>query len=253
MRGAYGQAYDKSWLIGTDAILKLTFTSSIPDTITFLDSVGVNWSSAASNISDTSGNILFYCNGTEVGNIRAQIMDNGDTLTDLLFYNDYQAGFIEPQTNIILPKADNTFYLFYYSESDSLYATGTIDEPDRLYYAVVDMNQNGGLGKVISKKNIAYKGLFGDCRLTACRHGNGRDWWLVHQGFQSNQYFVYRVTPDSIYGPNIQNIGPSVFYNDNNGAQSVFSADGAKFATIWLLSPQNTYYYQIRFVALLHE
>ncbi len=35
----------------------------------------------------------------------------------------------------------------------------TIEETDRLYYAVIDMDSNGGLGKVVSKKNVAYKGI----------------------------------------------------------------------------------------------
>ena len=57
--------------------------------------------------------------------------------------------------------------------------------PNELYYAIIDMNQNGGLGKVISKKNLLYKGTFGGGRITACRHANGRDWWLVHQRFSN--------------------------------------------------------------------
>ena len=234
----YGQAYDKGWIIGNGTMIKLIVNPTTLDTASFYwGTAATHTSLASSNVSDSLGNILFYCNGVNVGNGIGQIMDNGDNLPDAMFYNAFVGGFTERQTNLILPKSGNTFYLFYYSESDSLYASNTINEPDRLYYAVIDMDQNGGLGKVISKKNIAYKGLFGDCRLTATRHANGRDWWMVHQGFASNEYFIYLVTPDSIYPPTIQKIGPSSLYAENLGAQSTFSPDGSKFATISSIAP----------------
>lgn len=232
------QAYDRTWLIGSGDPVTLTFSSNSFDTASFNHGFnGISTDVAHSNISDTSGNVLLYCNGSQIGNRLALLMENGDTLIDSLLYNVFPSGFPEPQTNLIIPQNGNKFYLFYYSESDSLFATNTINEPDRLYYAIIDMNQNGGLGKVISKKNIAHKGIFGDCRLTACRHANGRDWWMVHQGFQSDEYFVYLVTSDSIYSPRIQHIGSSNFFNDNLGAQSVFSPDGSKFATVSSLGP----------------
>ena len=227
-----GQFYDKTWIVGTLPMVTLTFNTALPDIGTLRgNNAVIAIDVACSDVSDTNGNLLFYYNGSEVSDSTTNIMEGGDTLTDSLMYLDYQAGFIEPQTNIIIPRSGKTFYLFYFSESDSLYASNTINEPDRLYYAIIDMSQNNGLGKVVSKKNIAYKGLFGDCRLTACRHANGRDWWMVHQGFENNEYFIYLVTPDSVYPPNIQQIGPSDFWADNPGAQSAFSPDGSKFVT----------------------
>lgn len=219
-------------------MIKLTFNGNIYDTSSYCgNNPIVSMDGAACNVSDTAGNILFFSNGIQVGNSLAQVMENGDTLTDSLFYSMFAGGFTEPQTTLILPRSGNTFYLFYYSESDSLLATQTIAEPDRLYYAIIDMDANGGLGKVTSKKNIAYKGLFGDCRLTACRHANGRDWWLVNQGEANNEYFVYLITPDSVYPPQIQYLGPSDFYEDGLGSQSCFSPDGSKFATVSLIGP----------------
>jgi hypothetical protein len=232
------QPYDKAWIVGSNTMVKLSFNANTIDTASFYwGAAYVTTNSSTSDVSDTNGNLLFYTNGSTVGNSLGQLMENGDSLVDPMFYTLYPGGVTEPQTNIIIPRSGNTFYLFYFSESDSLYATQTIDEPDRLYYAIIDMDQNGGLGKVISKKNLAYKGLFGDCRLTACRHANGRDWWLVHQGFQNDEYFIYLVTPDGVSAPTIQHIGPSGFYEDNLAAQSVFSPDGSKFATITFASP----------------
>ena len=227
-----GQFYDRTWVIGAIPMVTLTFNSDTTVLGSFYGNTPMNFTDeASSNVSDTNGSLLFFCNGSVIADSTTNVMMGGDTLLDSLFFSIYAGGFVEPQTNIILPRSGNTFYVFYFSESDSLYGSNTIDEPDRLYYAVVDMNQNGWRGKVISKKNVAYKGLFGQCRITACRHANGRDWWLVHQGFQNDEYFTYLVTPDSVHAPRIQHIGPSNFYADNPGSQSAFSPDGSKFAT----------------------
>ncbi len=164
-------------------------------------------------------------------------MDGGDKIIDSVFYHYYPDGVTESQTTLILPKKDNTFYVFYDNETDSLYLDGIYAEPDLFQYAVVDMSQNQGRGKVLSKKNTVYKGLFGDCRLTACRHANGRDWWVVHQGYISDEYFIYLITPDSVYPPHIQHIGVSGFYDDNAASQAGFSPDGAKYFTATARSP----------------
>jgi hypothetical protein len=57
-----------------------------------------------------------------------------------------------------------------------------------LYYHLIDMNENNGLGKVISKNqpffDQGYVG-FAEC-LAAIKHANGRDWWLIASGQYGN-------------------------------------------------------------------
>ena len=57
-----------------------------------------------------------------------------------------------------------------------------------IYYSVIDISLNGGLGEVISKNNIALTGLFG-WGLSACKHANGRDWWVF--AFNDCANYVY--------------------------------------------------------------
>ena len=223
------QFFDKAWLVGFNGEEKVTYNSSIPDTQFYRTSYPIYFNGSGSNVSDTSGNILLLANGMSIGGGDRHLLDNGDTLTDLLLYHDYPAGFPQPYSNIILPKKNNQFYFIYISESDSLHGLGG-QQCDRLYCAVVDMNANGGQGKVISKKNVLWKGsLIDDTRMTACRHANGRDWWFINHGFNNDEYHSYLVTPDSIYPPIIQHAGP-ITINGNIG-QSVFSADGSIYAT----------------------
>jgi hypothetical protein len=68
--------------------------------------------------------------------------------------------------------------------------------------------------------------------MQACKHANGRDWWLVKQGgYGKNELIKYLVTKDSIYGPYTQTFAEPAFeYFDLNG-QIAFSPDGKKFAS----------------------
>ncbi|HRG91100.1 MAG TPA: hypothetical protein PLW44_18885, partial [Chitinophagales bacterium] len=143
-------------------------------------------SNASCFMADDNDSILFQCNGTKVVNKRLELLENGDFLTDMQFYNVMEGpGTSVAQSVLALPKGNNTYWLFYYSYSDSLFASGT-GSPDRLYYAIVDMNENNGAGKVVKKKMPVYKGIMGDCRLTAVRHANGRDWWMVNHGWSND-------------------------------------------------------------------
>lgn len=226
------QFYDRTWLVGAVQSVKLTFNSSTPDTASFhTDDANRFMLYSAANISDTIGNLLFYSNGSEIIDTSTYPMDGGDSIIDNLMYSDYYQGVPVAQTALILPRKDNTYYVFYFSQSDSQYAVNIVYEPDRFYYAIVDMAQNNGRGKVITKKQPLYSEQFGHGRLTACRHANGRDWWLVHQGYTNNEYFIYLVTPDSIYTPKIQYIGLSEFYDAQYGAQASFSPDGDRYFT----------------------
>ena len=89
------------------------------------------------------------------------------------FTDDFkQYGLPIPYGNIILPVPDdsNRYVLFHQTGNyNSTYLT-----PTELYYSVIDVSLNGGLGEVISKNNIALTNSFGG-GLAACKHGNGRD------------------------------------------------------------------------------
>jgi hypothetical protein len=95
------------------------------------------------------------------------------------------------------------------------------------------MQANGGLGSVIVKNKVLLKDAeLMKVGMQACRHANGRDWWLVKQGgYYKNELIKYLVTKDSIYGPYTQTFPePALEYFDLNG-QIAFSPDGKKFAS----------------------
>ncbi len=179
---------------------------------------------------DSANDILFQCNGYVVANRQGQLIDGGDSLTDDILYDlDHLVGSQITQSTVALPKKDNTYWIFYYSFSDSLLLSGN-GSPDRLYYAVVDMNANNGLGKVVQKKIPVYKGIMGDCRLTAVKHANGKDWWLVNHGYGNDVYNKFLITADTVIGPFVQHIGPVESEPDLDG-MAQFNQQGTKYAS----------------------
>ena len=64
-------------------------------------------------------------------------------------------------------------------------------------------------------------------RLTACRHANGRDWWLLQ--FKEDKVYNYLITPEGIILDHEQTL-PFVIPSQSFG-QTKFSPAGDKFAS----------------------
>jgi hypothetical protein len=78
---------------------------------------------------------------------------------------------------------------------------------DILNYSVVDMDSNNGNGKVVDKNHILLDSQhYAQMALTAVRHGNNKDWWLVKADLWKHQYQLFLVKEDTILGPYYHNI-----------------------------------------------
>jgi len=65
--------------------------------------------------------------------------------------------------------------------------------------------------------------------MTAVKHGNGRDWWLLVHPFFSNDFYEYLITPAGISGPMLLSVGSCIACNNTDDqGQMVFSKDGSK-------------------------
>lgn len=195
-----------------------------------------------SNICDSaSGKLLFVCNGMVLYDTVGNIIENGDSLVPEQIYlkNSYPSSSFT-QSSIILPKGNqNLYYVIIPTVSDSAYnqywtnPNGIKYPFDEILCNVVDMNANGGLGKVILKNKILLNHIeLSPNIMQACRHSNGVDWWLLKQGLDSNIIYRFLVTKDSIYGPYVQNFQSPNFVFFEGSGQSAFSKDGTKYAVV---------------------
>ncbi len=144
------------------------------------------------------------------------------------------------QGSLILPKGTNgEYYVFIPTVTDSLYniyftnPNSTRAPYDLLRCDVVDMKLNGGNGKVIEKDKILLQNIeISKVMMQACKHSNGRDWWLLKHGSSQNTIYRFLVTKDSIYGPYLQTFAQPIWDYVDLFGQSAFSKDGKKYAAV---------------------
>ena len=222
-----------NWVIGSGSVKNCTinFSSGYPviDTVT----VAARLHDINASMSDTNGNILFYTNGYKIINKNHQLMDNGDSITCCIgvFQQGMQNGFGAPQSALILPKPGSSNLYYVFNESLDIWATTPYFQYTPLvYYSVVDMSYNGGLGKVVQKNIPLLSDTLNIGFLTACRHANGRDWWMLIREYESNRYHRFLISPSGVQEIGIQIVGnpiPQYSYG-----QTIFSPDGSKFVCV---------------------
>jgi hypothetical protein len=243
----FSQDYDMQWVQGDVPVSVMDFRN---DTIQFhfvTNNDNAPLFIGTANICNKQGSFQFFTNGIAVYDRYGNIMPNGDTLS---FYNynywlSINSGAPNDQAVLILPKpgSENLYYIFHFVPTDTsfTYQGTSYGLPTHFYYSVVDMSANMGLGDVVQKDvRLPLTGVNCASRLTAVKHANGRDWWIIRHGWRDNKYIKFLLTPDTILGPYIQNIGPD--YNQNGRAidyygTSVFNTDGTKMASANGLSP----------------
>lgn len=226
---SYGQKEADEWPIGLSNVCSINFIPSL--TIdTLCPDFSIYYDRGGASICDSNGSLLFISNGVKVYNNTCNLIDNAVQFNSFEYDAQYSSGTNLFQDNIALPKKDNTYYLLAYVQSDSATIKGQIW--DMIQYHVIDMDANGGQGSMISKSNVLLKDSFlNGSEFTACRHGNGRDWWVIKTAASINRYYKFLVTPDTIIGPMVQTLGYDTvsFYITPSG-QAVFSRDGTKYA-----------------------
>jgi hypothetical protein len=236
---AYGQVkQDYQWIMGYDQaadpkIINLDF-NFCNNSISQASTIDGFWMEGSNtSMSDTNGNLLFYSNGCYIINKAGEVMDNGEGINPGLIEDIYcPAGgspYIQGVISIPAPGSDSLYYIFnldmdlpYFMVPNFLGVA-----PERLYYQVIDMTEYNGLGKVISKNQIAIQDTFARGCLKAVRHANGVDWWIIVPKSHSYCYFLTLVTTQGVQPAVLKCEGK--IWGDLDLTQSVFSPDGTKY------------------------
>jgi outer membrane protein OmpA-like peptidoglycan-associated protein len=143
-------------------------------------------------ICDADGKLLFYTDGISVWNREHQKMPNGTGL-----HGDPSS----TQSGVVIakPNTKDKFYLF------------TVDKEAQakgLSYSMVDMSLEGGMGDVVAtEKNVLLRTPVTE-KLTAVKHNNGKDIWVISHGWQNNEFASYLVTEKGLQmQPVLCNVG----------------------------------------------
>ncbi len=204
-----------------------------------------------------NGDIAFYTSGCAIYNAQFDIMDNGEDINN---GTNFFCGSTTPgdravrSGTVVLPIPDQAHrYIVLYLVLNYFSTGYTVF--DRMMMAEVDMEANNGLGKVIQKNELAITDSLVDA-VSAVKHANGRDWWIVAPRGTGREFWILLLTPQGLQPPVLQSLplpytpftltgiyeidDPPYFvelpvneYNLEAGnTQSGFSADGRKFCRI---------------------
>ena len=202
------------WYFGRQA--GLSFASGAPTPL--LDGAMTTYEGCAT-ATTKRGELLFYTDGQTVWNRRHQPMPGGRRLMGS--GSSTQSALIVPD-----PGSGNIFYIFTVAPQGG---------PDGLRYSVVDMTRADGLGDV-PRANLLLITPVAE-KLTAVRHPNGRDVWVVAHRWNSNAFVSYLVTAEGVGAgqPILSNVGSMNAGPGRNAIGALkFSPDGTRLAAaLW--------------------
>jgi PKD repeat protein len=172
----FAQQQTSKWYFGLRA--GLDFSSSSP--VALMNSA-MDVGEGCASIADNLGNLLFYTSGDTVWNAQHSPMVNGSGLF----------GDLTPNQSSIIIKKPNSANLYY------LFTVQGVGGPLGFRYNVIDMQLAAGLGSVTVKNVPLYPGSCTE-GLTATRHCNGTDYWIVIHEDSSMNFRSYLLTSAGI-------------------------------------------------------
>ena len=174
---SFTQNESNYWYFGNKAGLR--FNTTPPSAVT---DGQINSYGGSSVISDNSGNLLFYTDGTRIWTKLHALMPNGSGLL-----GNYYA--TQPAIIIPRPASASEYYVF---TVDSLAGI------NGLKYSKVNMTLNSNLGDVVtSEKNVPLLTPVTE-KLTAVRHANNIDFWVIAHQWNSNKFYSYKVNSSGV-------------------------------------------------------
>ncbi len=225
--GSFAQGYNHQWLLGYFPYnynkARMYFDSSTYSLQTEFRKMPFEGTEA--NICDNNGNFLMSSNGVWIANATGDTMLNGSGLNPCQETASYPNGLLLDYGNVILPfnSDTNKFVLFHHVETFDGFSYTT----NEIMQSVIDMTLDSGLGGVVLKNDTILQDTL-NSGFGACKHANGRDWWVVVQKHNSDLIFKFLLTPNGIQSVTSQHLNvPNAWYNVTH---LDFSKDGNKFA-----------------------
>ncbi|MBK7426469.1 MAG: PKD domain-containing protein [Saprospiraceae bacterium] len=243
------QKHDYTWYLGfgdySNNSLDSVWGRSIIDYNASLSNESIHYNGVSfmdfdltnATISDEQGKFLFSYNGVYIEDASHKPMLNGTDMSD----SGYEGGDILIQGGLILPlPGSNNHYVLFHQSWEYIDTFGTAGH--KLYYSIIDMRENNGLGAVIEKLQLIMIDTLDYGKLTATRHANGRDWWILQPRFDNDEYHRILLTP---YGPEILPTQSTGILHLAGLGQAFFSPDGSKYAMFSAISQHQGNYLHI--------
>lgn len=242
----FAQLHDANWIIGyggnhifgnrASGLIDLQFVNSMEMHYPLKDNPICNPGFCPSAVSNAKGELLFYSDAFHIYNRNHDIVKGGEHINPGPYWDAY-IGATYPIENgaIFLLWPDHAEYYFHFHKSMGVLK----DDPkrevpsgcDKFYYTLLDSRGDKGMGEAIEKNVMLLEGEINSANMSACKHANGRDWWLIQKTSGHNEYFFYLLDPSGVRLHHKQFIGPNGAKSDWNG-RDCFSEQGDKYVQV---------------------
>jgi hypothetical protein len=231
------EKYDNIWLVDYNGIGKpviLNFEHSPPDTVRIPLQAETVIGVSNACISDKNGKLMYYSSGCAISGRNFKILPNGGINLGVIHNNYCFSDHVNPypSTNNIVfvpkPKDTSRYYLFHTARTDT--SIPFVASPFK-YFLYTEINANKAIyGSIVKKDVLLATEILSDIGPTACKHSNGKDWWVVVPTLNTHSYLRALLTDKGVYYVGKQDITKNFGYSKNDWAgQAVFSPDGTKY------------------------
>jgi Secretion system C-terminal sorting domain len=217
-----------TWNDSRWGINQISFTNNSPTQIR-KDNKFIKYFRSAASICDTTGRFLFSTNGIYVYDATGNRMQGSNPICSGWWVTDFlNDGYAGPDACMILPAPEHP-NLYYNIQACMLDSQLLPFFSTDLNYSIIDINGNNGLGAVVQQsQSIIANDSLDMGKVTACRHANGRDWWIVvWRGSEQVQNAYARILLDPT-GLHFLGWGSPFGAKQASIGQALFSPDGTK-------------------------
>ncbi|GAA4466385.1 hypothetical protein GCM10023093_20450 [Nemorincola caseinilytica] len=191
--GAHAQyhiAENKVWALGGGGLVNFNSGTPVGGTSSLSTLEG------NASVCNAMGGLLFYTDGKTVYTHTGSIMPSGSAIVPYDVSSTTQAAAIVPFIN------DTSKYYIFSLAYESIGAYTMC----HLFYSVVDMTLNGGLGDIMpDSAGIELADSLSEKMTTVA--GNDCNVWLIVHRSDTSLFHVFNVTPGGISGPDTYNTG----------------------------------------------
>src|SRR5688572_17973018 len=233
--------YNYIWLFGDadDTIIdefggcEINFNSHPPIIARHNKSLSSPFQNAS--ICSKSGQLALYSNGCVISNGSDSLIDGSESLNPGEINDTFcpDDGYRGLQCMIILPSVSDSsqYYIFHIDKILNHEPNPSfIVQSKNVYFTLVDVEANSGNGAVLEKHKVILSdtSLLGN-PLTAVRHGNGIDWWIITPNRWNNGFYTILLNSEGPQFIGVQYVGDPTDPNAPGG-QGKFNPLGNRFA-----------------------
>jgi hypothetical protein len=178
----------------------------------------------AANAASRDGKLLFYTNGWTLLDKNGNDIPGGDSLspTPYSLSDIVNGGNNFPQNSFIFQHSEDSslYTMVHMTKSDASVNYG----PLKVWKSIFKINNDSTIS-VVQKNVIIVNDTVEFGGITGCKHGNGRDWWVIIKNQFSKNFHTLLFTPDSVYK----------YLNSVSGIPNFFEL------STWIFSPDGQY------------